>query len=350
MKLRYETRIGLLAAICIAGLIWGYNFLKGRNLLTSARTFTAVYANVDLLSESSPVLLNGLQVGVVVDMFYANPEQMDSITVVMSVDREFLIPTTAIAVIIDQGFMGGKAIELRLGTPCSPKLPCPTVKGQLRGQIQGFLTSVVGSPEEVDVYLEHLTTNIRPLIDSLEMRLKGDAESEGINRTLYELAQTAQNLNALTSQLNSMVTTSSASFTSIAKNLDAITHNVKENEATITRLLENTANLTENLQALPLDSTFEATNTMISELELAIRDSRGLFSSLGEMLDTINSGSGSIGKLLTSDDFYQDLSSMTRSVDSLTTDLQHRPYRYFPLKSRSGIKRKDRKDAASKNR
>ena len=345
MKLRYETRIGLLAAICIAGLVWGYNFLKGRNLLTSARTFTAVYANVDLLSESSPVLLNGLQVGVIVDMYYANPEAMDSITVVMTIDREFLIPSTAVAVIIDQGFMGGKAVDLRLGIPCSDEMPCPSEKNRLRGQVQGFLTSVVGSPDEIDVYLEHLKNNVGPIVDSLEARFKGDPSAEGINRTLYELAQTAQNLNALTSSLQGMVERSSSSFVSMTNNLDAITRNVKNNEEAISRLLENTASLTEKLQDLPLDTTFDATNSMLAELELTIKDGRKVLSSIGSVLDTIQNGTGSLGKLLTSDEFYDDLSGMTRAFDSLSTDLQQRPYRYIPLKTRSGIKRKDRKDA-----
>jgi len=349
MKLRYETRIGLLAVICIAGLIWGYNFLKGRNLLTSARFFTAVYSDVDLLTESSPVLLNGMQIGVVVDMYYANPEALDSITVVMTVDREFSVPPTAIAVIIDQGFMGGKAIELKLGIPCSTELPCPKEKGRLRGQVQGFLTSVVGSPEEVDVYLEQVRTNIGPIVDALEERLKGSPDAEGINRTLYELAQTAQNLNNLTESLSSMVSRSSTSFSAMTDNLNAITRNVRDNEASISALLENTANLTEKLQGLPLDSTIEITNAMMAELELAIKDSRNLFTNLGSVLDSVQNGSGSLGKLLAEDGLYNELTAMTSSIDSLTTDLRERPYRYMPLKTRSGTKRRDRKDAAEKD-
>lgn len=350
MKLRNETKIGLLAVICIAGLIWGYNFLKGRNLLTSARFYTAEYKDVDFLNESSPVILNGMQVGVVVDMYYKDPENMDMISVEMSIESEYLIPPNTVAVIVDQGFMGGKAIELRTNIPCTSDFPCPQEKNQLRSQTQSFLSSVVGSPTEVDQYLKKVQKNLGPIIDTLENELKGDPEAEGLRRTMYDLAQTARHLNEVTGSLSVLLSRSSSSFVSMAQNLDSITGNISRNEENISRLLNSTAELTTNLKDLPLDTTINATNEMLNELQVTLQESQDAFGRLNSLLAKIDEGEGSLGKLFNDDSFLNQLSDMTTAIDTLAEDFRQRPYRYMPLKTRSGVLKKDHKDAKAKEK
>lgn len=68
-KIRNETKIGLLAIAAIALAIWGFKFLKGQNVLTTSQTYFIRYENVEQLRPSSPVFINGLQVGMVKDMY-----------------------------------------------------------------------------------------------------------------------------------------------------------------------------------------------------------------------------------------------------------------------------------------
>ena len=63
MNFGRELKIGLLAIIVIFGMIWGYKFIIGQNLLKDSRTFYTNYGNVTGLSVSSPVVVNGFQVG-----------------------------------------------------------------------------------------------------------------------------------------------------------------------------------------------------------------------------------------------------------------------------------------------
>ena len=67
--MRKETKIGILAVLALVGFIWGYKFLKGQNLFSSSQVFYAFYSNVDNLPTSSPVLINGLEVGMVTRQF-----------------------------------------------------------------------------------------------------------------------------------------------------------------------------------------------------------------------------------------------------------------------------------------
>jgi len=63
LKLTRELKTGILAIITIVLFIWGYSFLKGKDLLDKYRTFYVQYDNVEGLSPSASVTIKGLVVG-----------------------------------------------------------------------------------------------------------------------------------------------------------------------------------------------------------------------------------------------------------------------------------------------
>ena len=78
-----ETKIGILAVITIALSIWGYKFIKGKNILSTSQTFYIDFDNVLGLKPSTPVTVRGLQVGSVIDVYqacllYTSPSPRDA--------------------------------------------------------------------------------------------------------------------------------------------------------------------------------------------------------------------------------------------------------------------------------
>ena len=63
MKLSKEFKVGLFMVVAITLLYFGFNFLKGIDFFSSSKKYYAVYENVDKLTESNQVFLNGLAVG-----------------------------------------------------------------------------------------------------------------------------------------------------------------------------------------------------------------------------------------------------------------------------------------------
>ena len=84
-----ETKVGILAVVAIALFIFGYNFLKGLNLLTTSNILYANYDNVSSLTVSSPVFINGLQVGVVKDIYFK--DDLQTIEVEMNIENDYRI-------------------------------------------------------------------------------------------------------------------------------------------------------------------------------------------------------------------------------------------------------------------
>ena len=63
MKITREIKTAILVIASILLFIWGYSFLKGRDLFTNYKTFYVEYENVEGLATSAAVTLNGLAIG-----------------------------------------------------------------------------------------------------------------------------------------------------------------------------------------------------------------------------------------------------------------------------------------------
>ena len=63
MKITREIKTAVLVIASILLFIWGYSFLKGKDLLSDYQTFYVKYDNVEGLINSAPVTINGLVVG-----------------------------------------------------------------------------------------------------------------------------------------------------------------------------------------------------------------------------------------------------------------------------------------------
>jgi len=109
--LKKELKVGILAIVAIGLLIFGYNFLKGNNVFSSSRVFYAVYENVEGLSPSAPVSINGYQVGTVTDIEFIKSGQL---LVTMNINNDFNFSKTSVAQIYGGGLIGGKSMQIEL--------------------------------------------------------------------------------------------------------------------------------------------------------------------------------------------------------------------------------------------
>ena len=109
MKISKEVRVGLMAIVAIVLLIFGYNFLKGKNLLQDSRTFYAVYDQVEGLSPSSAVTISGLQIGSVTAIKIREDAKL---VVTINVKNDFPFSKSSVAEIYGGDLIGGKTIAI----------------------------------------------------------------------------------------------------------------------------------------------------------------------------------------------------------------------------------------------
>lgn len=332
-KISNETKIGLLAIVAIALGIWGFKFLKGMNVLTASQTFYIRYDNVEQLRPSSPVFINGLQVGMVKDIF-VDPEDDQTIITVINLERRIDIPKNTVAVIVSESIMGGKAIDLEINGTCNGG-DCAQSGDYLTGRTKSFFESVIGNPKELDAYTERLRIGLTALYDSIA----DPRHPQGFGHTLVALRNSLTNIALMTSKINNLLDASAAGLTATANNTAEITKAIRESNQSIKSMLDNMSVFAAQLKDAGIDKTGQKAAVLMDSLNLTLTTLRSTLSSsesavtkLDTLMAGLARGEGSMGLLLNDPEFYNNTVRTTRQLHLLLQDLRLNPKRYNTVK------------------
>jgi phospholipid/cholesterol/gamma-HCH transport system substrate-binding protein len=94
-----ELKVGFLALIAFLILYFGFNYLKGNDVFSSARVYYVEYENVDGLMVSNQVMVNGIEVGKVKKV-ELQPAKSNKILVTLRFSQDIVIPDQTVAVLL----------------------------------------------------------------------------------------------------------------------------------------------------------------------------------------------------------------------------------------------------------
>lgn len=317
-----EIKIGLLTIIALIGAVWGYKFLKGQNLLSRSNVFYVVYKDVDNLPVSSPVLVNGLQVGVVQDL-HLYEKDPDKVVVVLDVDRSIRVPRDSRAIIQTTSFLGNKAINLAFGSLCTDN--CAVSGDTLSGEYAGLLESMVPR-ETLESYFILIRENIGGVVDSIVTRLENEDLGQG--QVIDDVRAIIHNMKELTGNLNHLIHSSSRSLVNISKNLDSLTYGLKDNTDDINRMVNNLTEISEQLASINYEELSDKAASSIDTLNATLNNLSHTSSELDKLMTKINSGEGTIGKMMNDEALYENLEMTTKNLELLLQDFRLNPKRY----------------------
>lgn len=295
MKYTKEVKTGILALIAIVILIFGYSFLKGKNLLDSSRTFYAVYADVEGLSPSSPVTINGLKVGQVTKIGFLDERGL--LVVTFNIDSEFRFSENSLAQIYGGGLIGGKSLaivpEYEQGNMAhtGDTLPSDIEEGIME-LVNERLTPLQVKVERTIVSTDSLLTAVNDVINP--------QTRQNLRTTFEDLAKAVSSIKNTAASLNGIVAGNSAKINTILSSLENTSGNFSK--------------FSDSLEQVDVTA-------MARDIEAAIAN----FEQLSEKL---NSGEGTLGKLLTDETAYQNLENATRQMEELLQDIKLNPKRY----------------------
>ena len=111
-----ELRLGILSILTIALFLWGYQYLKGKNILGKLQSFKTTYNNVEGLKIAAPVEINGYVVGSV-SKIELNPSAAKSMDITFDVQGDWKLTKNTIARLSsDNSLVGSKKIILDFNT------------------------------------------------------------------------------------------------------------------------------------------------------------------------------------------------------------------------------------------
>lgn len=323
MKISREVKAGMVVIVAIALTIYGINFLKGTDLFKKDFTLYAVYTRAEGVIEANPIMVHGYKVGKVRKLTLIPLSNGDyKILISFNITEKVKIPVGSKARIVSSDLFGAKSIDLIFSD--SSKLVhdgdtlLPEVEAALKevvdqriAPLQKKAESLLSSVDSVmQVVQEVMNANVRQsLVTSFE----------NIKTTIISLQRTAFNLDTLTSTQRSKIVL-------ILDKMQSITANIEKSNDKLSNILNNFSNISDSIAKSNIRTTIDHTNLAVMQAN--------------QILTTVNSGQGSLGKFIKNDSIFNNLNRASADLDNLVKDLRYNPERYVHF---SIFGRKERK-------
>ncbi len=286
-----EIRIAIIAVLSGVIFYYGFNFLKGSDFLSRTDYYYAVYNNIGSLAKSNPVKINGVPVGKVSDIVLL-PKSGNRVLVEFDVLEGIVLNDSTIAELTSD-LLGGNSIVLRVGAG-APIQPGDT------------LISVI------DKGLEEIIESAQPVANNLNIT---------INRLNELLAEFKGVGNQLQSRLKSLDTT-----------LTIFNRTLANNQNEITEILSKTNSVMSNVNARvsQLGEVLNKANSAMDSLDIVkmnetLSNVGQLTADLQQITARINTGEGTIGKLVSDDSLYNNLNQTLLDLDRLLIHFDQYP-------------------------
>jgi phospholipid/cholesterol/gamma-HCH transport system substrate-binding protein len=302
MKISIEVKVGIIGIATIVVLIWGINYLKGRNILSSTYEIYTHFSESGGLESSAPVLLNGVKIGYV-DQIILHTDQVPPIRLALHIEKEYPIPEGSRAELFSADLLGTKAIRI---IPSSQGVRNMADQDTIMGTISPDL---IASLQNSLFPILDQVSRLAGTLDTLSRKLSDIAGSDALGDLLEHLAATSGSLKAALGPGGSL----DQSFS----NLESFTGVLQSQEEEVASMIRNLNSISEAVDSAGLDQLGD-------ELYQASHQ-------FNTLLEQVNSGNGNAGKLFYSDSLYVNLELLIADLDQLVRDLNDHPEDYVQI-------------------
>lgn len=295
MRITKEAKTAVLVISAIILLIFGYNFLNGKNLLNNDKVFYALYNNVEGLNSSSKITINGFVVGHIVDIGFA--DKSGKLKVTFNVQDDFKFGKNSVAKIYSTGFIGGNNIAI---------IPEENPKAYAEGNetLASFIEADMIS--EFSDRLDPIQNKLNIVLDKTALmitslnKVLNEDNTKNISESLKSLSVTLNNLKTTTNSVNGLIASKEASLSAIIDNFEKSSNNINK--------------FSNEVAAIEVTKLASDLNKTVSEFS--------------KIANKLNTNSGTAGKLINDPKVYDNLDRATRQLDLLLQDVKLHPKRY----------------------
>lgn len=298
MKFSKEYKVGLLAVVAFVILYFGVQFLSGSDFLSTTNTYYAIYEDIDGLTVSNQVLINGLSVGRVSDIAIMQ-ERDNKLLVGMDIDDDIVLGDSTVALLLSSDLLGSKAISLTVGEITTPKNDGDTLIGVID---TGFSEVIQQTAMPVIDNIDSAFTNINILLANI------NSNNNAINDIFAKLDSAASDFQMIASENRD-------NLSGITGDLHTLTTALADTEKGLEPFLAKMNSLADSLNDLQLKATVAQANEAMANLK--------------DITQKINDGNGSLGKLMNNDSLYDNFNQSARDLDRLLIDIRENPNRYI---------------------
>lgn len=295
--MRKELKIGVIMLIAIGSVIWGVNFLKGRNFFSNTKRYYVIYDDINGLVEANGVFIKGYKVGHVSDINFSD-RTLTKLSVILAIESDILIPEGSKARIYSIDLLSNKAVELVFSNSKQYLKAGDTLVADME-------ISVAKQLEPYKIQLYHLLNSSDSLSNSI-LRIFNASTISNLRTIFNNIKVTSEALASNSDYLT-------ASF----DNIESITQNLKDNNKRINKIVKNLDILADSLSHLQISISINKLNQTLDESQ--------------RLLTNLQSGQGTLGKILINDSLYYSFMKSVADMDSLINDIKTNPHRYIHM-------------------
>lgn len=296
MKRRDEVTVGILITVSVVVLILGTLWLARGGLKSGYPLYTR-FAWGQNLKQGQPVLLAGVSVGYVGDVTLRRNGYLD---VMLRIDDQYTIPKGSSAKVKPVGIFGDVAVAL------TPPMPVPTASYSPGDSVPPGPPSA--DFDQIMTRVDSIGESVSALARGLRVEVIEAGTLKDLHRTIASTAALSAQLQSVLAQQNRNLTETMESFRAAAGHLSNVA-----DSAQIQATLANLRQTSEN--AARFSANLDSTNT-----------------ALRKALAQMQSGNGTIGKLMTDSLLYTDVRRLVQQTDSLMADFKKNPRKYINLR------------------
>lgn len=300
MKISSEAKVGVTVLLAALAAVVGFRFMSDVPILRQSLEVHTTFQRVDGLGTGSQVFVRGVKVGSVSGV---NLADNGNVEITMHLDMRRPLPKNSVAYLTSLGLIEGKSIVLELGD--SPEAV------EYGGTIEG-------------VYVESMMETLSD---------KGSEIGNDVSSTLNEFNQFLGQLNSTLNDSASRSLNQALLNTSSAT--EQISSLLEEKQGDLRQTIESGNSLVAQLDTLAADNRPRVDSLMvhlesnIKELEQIRIELEEASAGLNQIIEKINNGDGTLGKLVNDPELYENLDEVTKELDLLLKGINEDPGRYL---------------------
>ena len=312
MKISKEVKVGIVTIIAIGFFIYGFNFLKGKDIFSTQRKFYAVYNDIDGLVEANPLMINGYKVGMV-GKIRLTQDTSSHIVITLLVNDEVLIPKTSVAKVISSDILGSKAVQLILGAGNDYAIDGDTLRSAQEDNLKQSVNKTIAP-------LQKKAEGLIASIDSVMVVVQqvfNENTRHNLAKSFESIKLAIASLETTSYRLDTMVIGEKLKISSILTKVNILATTLASNSDELSNLINNFSNISDSLAKSNLMSTINNADKAMSQVS--------------GIVNKINRGEGTMGMLINNDSLYRKLDKSAADLDKLLLDLRINPKRYVHI-------------------
>ena len=298
--MKNEVKIGITVLLAIIVAIVGFRFMRDVHIFRQTLEVTAVFERGDGINRGSIVNMKGVKVGSVSSV---NLTSDNMVRITMQLNEDLKIPDNSIALLTSLGIVEGKSIVLQLGDSDNYIEYGEEIEGNY---VEG-VTEVLGS--------------------------KGEELAGDVSQSLSELNQFLRQLNATLdddtrTSVDQTLKNADTTMKTIAETLDQNKQDIDQAISATSRTMMQLDTLTTDNRPR-VDSLLASLEENVNELHKVRTELETASVNLNQILEKINSGEGTMGRLVNDPSLYNNLDQLSKDMGELVKGINEDPGRYL---------------------